>query len=277
MDRVIFIGFDTEQKAAEGDRALRDLHKEGLITIYNDAVVVKQRDGKVAVRERPDAGPVATAGGMLTGALIGVLGGPVGAAIGVGAGALLGSAFDLSRMGVTNDFVEDAGAHLEPGKAAVLAEIDEDWETPLDSRIEAIGGTVVRRTPTEVGDAMLEREIEAAQREVAKLEAESLVAVKTTQTEKAARKSERLQAKIDAAKARVREKEHELAAKMQSVKEEGQEKVATLEAQKKTTSQDAQAQLDRRLKEVQGAYDRRLQALKDAQQRLKASRMTSAT
>ena len=80
MNRVIFVGFDTEEKAYEGDRALHDLHKDGTLTLYNDAVVVKEPTGNVAVRRPPEAEPFGTFGGMLTGGLIGLLGGPVGAA-----------------------------------------------------------------------------------------------------------------------------------------------------------------------------------------------------
>ena len=130
MNKVIFVGFDTEQKAYEGDRALHDMHRDGTLTLYNDAVVVKEPGGKVAVRRAPDAEPVGAFGGMLTGGLIGLLGGPVGAAVGLGAGTLIGAAFDLTKEGVDRDFVEDAGARLEPGKAAVIAEIDEQWQVP---------------------------------------------------------------------------------------------------------------------------------------------------
>ena len=45
MNKVIFVGFDTEAKAYEGARALRDMHREGALTLYNDAVVVKDPDG----------------------------------------------------------------------------------------------------------------------------------------------------------------------------------------------------------------------------------------
>src|SRR4029079_17034950 len=135
MNKVIFVGFDTEQRAYEGDRALHDMHKDGTLTLYNDAVVVKEQSGQVAVRQAPDAEPVGTFRGMVAGGLVGLLGGPVGAAVGLGAGTLIGAAFDLTNEGLDGDFVEDVGARLEPGKAAVIAEIDEHWQVPLDTRM----------------------------------------------------------------------------------------------------------------------------------------------
>jgi len=275
MNRVIFVGFDTEQKAYEGDRALREMHRNGTITLYNDAVVVKEPSGKVAVRHQPDEGPVATLGGMITGGLIGLLGGPVGAAVGVGAGTLIGAAVDLTRDGVDSEFVKAVGARLEPGKAAVIGEIDEHWQVPLDTQMETLGGKLVRQTPTQIEDAYLERGIEAAQRELASLEAEKLAEVKASETKKVAKRTERLQAKIDAAKRNVRGKEDELAAKLRSVKEEGNEKIAVLESQKATATKESKALLEQRLVDVGADYQRRTQRLTEALERRKAAHATS--
>jgi uncharacterized membrane protein len=271
MNKVIFVGFDTEQKAYEGDRALQDMHRDGTLTLYNDAVVVKEPGGKVGVRRAPDAEPVGAFGGMLTGGLIGLLGGPVGAAVGLGAGTLMGAAFDLTKEGVDRDFVEDAGARLEPGKAAVIAEIDEQWQVPLDTRMEALGGNLVRRTQTQIEDAYLEREIETAQRELAILESETVAAMKASQTEKTRKRAETLQAKIDAAKRKVQEKENELVRKLHSVRDEGGQKITVLEAQKATATAESKAALERRLADVRADYERRTERLQEALDRRKAA------
>jgi uncharacterized membrane protein len=185
MNKVIFVGFDSEQKAYEGVRALREMHTDGTLTLYNDAVVVKEPTGAVAVRQAPAGEPFGAFGGMVTGGLVGLLGGPVGAAVGLGTGTLIGAAFDLSREGLDREFVEDAGASLEPGKAAVIAEIDERWQVPLDTRMEGLGGKVLRQTQTQIEDAYLERSVETAQQDLAALEAEQLAQVTTAHTEKA--------------------------------------------------------------------------------------------
>lgn len=275
MNKVIFVGFDTEQQAYEGNRALHDMHREGTLTLYNDAIVVKESGGSVAVRRAPDAGPVGTFGGMVTGGLIGLLGGPVGAALGLGTGTLIGAAFDLTKEGVDGDFVEDAGARLEPGKAAVIAEIDEQWQVPLDTRMEALGGNVVRRTQMQIEDAYLEREIETAQKELAELEAETLAEVTASQTDKARKRVEKLQAKIDAAKRRVQEKEDELARTLQSAKEEGNKKIAMLEVQKATATADSKAALERRLSDVRSDYERRTRRLQEALDRREGAQATA--
>jgi uncharacterized membrane protein len=275
MNKVIFVGFDTEQQAYEGDRALHNMHRDGTLTLYNDAVVVKEPCGNVTLRQPPDAEAIGTFGGMITGGLLGLLGGPVGAAAGLGAGTLIGVAFDLTKEGLDRDFIEDVGARLEPGKAAVIAEIDEYWQVPLDTRMEALGGKLLRRTRTQIEDAYLEREIEAAQRELADLEAETLAEVKGSTTDKARQRAEKLQAKIDDAKRKVREKQNELAAKMRSVKDEANEKIARLEAQKATATAEAKTLLERRLADVRSEYQRRIERLEQALDRRTAVHATS--
>lgn len=274
MNKVIFVGFDSEQKAYEGDRALHEMHSEGTLTLYNDAVVVKERGGKIVMRREPEAEPVGTFGGMITGGLVGLLGGPVGAAVGLGAGTLIGAAFDLTQEGIDRDFVEDAAARLEPGNAALVAEIDEQWQVPLDTRMEAMGGKVVRQTRTEIEDAYVERSFEATERELAALEAEKVAQVQAAQVEKARKQAEKLQAKIDAAQRKLHAKQRDLAAKMQAVREEGNRKIAVLEAQKATATAESKIFLDERLAQVRGEYGRRTKRLQDALESRKAAQTT---
>ena len=58
MDRMLVVVFDTEKKAYEGKKALMELDGEGSIVVYAYAVVSKDADGKVTVRQSDDAGPL---------------------------------------------------------------------------------------------------------------------------------------------------------------------------------------------------------------------------
>ena len=51
MDKVVAVVFNDEKQAYEGLRAFRDLHTDGSITLYSNAVVAKDPSGKVVVRE----------------------------------------------------------------------------------------------------------------------------------------------------------------------------------------------------------------------------------
>ncbi len=276
MNKVIFVVFEGQEQACEGERALRQMHGDGVITLYNDAVVVRQPDGKVTVQAQPDTDRVGALGGLITGSVIGVLGGPVGVVLGVGAGTVLGAAFDAARVGIGRDFVTDVGTHLAPGKTAVIAEIDEDWEMPLDMRMEGIGGTVLRRTRTQLDDAYLQEAIDACQKELMSVEAEKVAALKAAETEKARQQVDRQQAEIDAARRNVQEQEDALVEKMRSVSQEGRERIAVLEAQKATATEESNALLERRLADVRRQYEQRMQRLNEAFERRKAGGETAA-
>src|SRR5579862_7641294 len=161
MRKFIVVIFPNETKAYEGTRAFQDLNAEGSLTLYGMSVVVKSADGTLSVKQAADQGPLGTASGMLAGALIGLLGGPVGAALGLGGGALIGGAFDLVNLGVSADFIQKVSQELTPGRAALITDVDEEWVTPLDTRMEAIGGVVVREWRTDFEDDQHQREVNA--------------------------------------------------------------------------------------------------------------------
>ena len=158
MNKMLVAVFDSEAAAFEGLSALRDLHKAGDITLYASAVVVKDKAGKISVKQQADGGPAGTALGFLTGGLIGLLGGPAGLAAGVTIGGLTGLLFDLDKSGIGATFLEDVSKALTPGKVAVLTDLDESWTTPVDTRLHKQGAIVFRRLRSEVVEDQLARE-----------------------------------------------------------------------------------------------------------------------
>lgn len=83
-------------------RALRELHAEGSLTVYAMAIIAKNADGQISVKQAADQGPIGFALGGLIGGLTGLLGGPAGAAIGLSAGAFAGAMTDLLNAGVAS-------------------------------------------------------------------------------------------------------------------------------------------------------------------------------
>ena len=81
----------------------------------------------------------------------------IGAAVGFSLGALTGLIVDLSRSGVNIDFVDEVSGTLLPGTTAVVAEVEESWETPVNTRLGNLGGLVFRRLRSEVVEDQLER------------------------------------------------------------------------------------------------------------------------
>jgi len=204
MERMLVVVFDNETKAYEGRSALRQLELEGNISIYAGAVVIKHADGTVSVKQPEDFGPVGTLLGTSAGSLIGLLGGPVGVAIGATSGFALGGLFDLDNVRVGEEFIDDVAKSLTPDKVAVVAEIDEDWTTPVDTRMEALGGKVFRRALWEVQESLRKEDVAAMKADLAQLKDE-ISQARADQRTKLQTRIDQLQTKIDAKQKAARE------------------------------------------------------------------------
>jgi uncharacterized membrane protein len=196
MERMLVVIFDNETRAYEGTAALRELERDGSIAVYAGAVVVKNADGTIAVKQVDDLDPIGTLVGTSVGGLIGLLGGPVGLAIGAATGLTLGAFADLANLRVGDDFVEDVSHSLTPNKVAVIAEIEEDWMTPVDTRMEALGGSVIRRGLSEMREEVRQAQIAAMKGDLAQLK-EELARANAARKAKLQNGVDYLQARID--------------------------------------------------------------------------------
>ncbi len=245
MDKMLVVVFDSEAEAYEGARALQALHDEGSITLYGHSVIVKDANGTVAVKEDAVRGPIGEAVGLLTGSLIGMIGGPVGLAIGGTLGVVGGSTYDIANLGVDVDFLDESAGSLKPGSAALVAEIEEEWVTPLDTRMETLGGSVLRRARGEVVDAMIARDKAGAEAELAALQAEY-------QQANAERKA-KLQARIDAGNANLRKIQERTTEWHEARQREAEAKMASLKEQEARASAERKQQIAKRQAEIEAS------------------------
>lgn len=216
MDRMVVTVFDNETKAYQGKTALQQLEYEGNIALYASAVVLKHADGSVTVKNEDYAPPFASVAGTAFGTLIGVLGGPIGVGIGAASGLLIGGMVDVDNLRVGEDYVEDVSRALTPNKVALIAQVDEEWTTPLDTRMEAIGGTVFRRALSDVQEQVDDEAIAAMKADLAGFKAEI--------SKVNADRKKKLQAKIDALDAKIQARENKLEARKEALKREAQAK-----------------------------------------------------
>jgi uncharacterized membrane protein len=124
------------------------------------------------VRQENTSGPLGTLVGTSLGSFIGLLGGPTGLAIGAATGMAAGLAADIDNSRIGEDFIDDVRTALTPGKVAVVAEVEEDWTTPLDSRMEKLGGVVYRRAMSAVHDTANDEDTAAIKADIAEMKAE---------------------------------------------------------------------------------------------------------
>jgi uncharacterized membrane protein/sporulation protein YlmC with PRC-barrel domain len=256
MDKMIVVVFDSEIKAYEGSKALQELQYEGSINLYAKAVIARDAGGKVTVKEQGDMGPVGTAVGLLTGSLVGLIGGPIGVAIGAGVGMSGGALYDMMHLGIGEDFLYEVEKSLLPGKAAVVAEVWEEWTLPVDTRMEAMGGVVFRRTSMEVVDEQIERDVHALNTDLDALEAEYNQATGEAKAN--------LQKKIDAAKARLQATQDAIQARIEASQKETDAKIKSLQEQADKAHGERKAKREARIAELKADQKRRSDLLKQA-------------
>jgi uncharacterized membrane protein len=261
MDKILVVVFENESKAYEGSLALQELQNEGGINLYAKAVITRDANGKVVVKQQGDTGPVGTAVGLLTGTLIGLFGGPVGLAIGATLGTSGGLLYDLAEAGVGEDFLDEVGKSLKVGKAAVVAEVWEDWMLPVDTKMEAIGGVVFRRTRRDILDQQVEADITTLKAEIDELESEQDRASTEGKT--------KLQAKINAAKAKLQTMQDTVQARLKASQKEIETKIQSLQEQAAKARGERKAKLEKRIAELKTDYQRRSNQLKQAGEHIK--------
>jgi uncharacterized membrane protein len=233
MDRMLVVVFDNEAKAYEGKRALMQLDGEGSISVYAYTVLAKHADGTATLKEGDDFGPVGTVLGITFGSLIGLLGGPMGLAIGAAAGTLAGGAVDINESFVGADFIDDVKKALAPNKFALVAEIEENWTTPVDTRMEAIGGTVFRRAVSEVKHTIHEENVNAMKADQAEMKAE--------QAQARADRKAKLQEKINQLDSKIQAQLQKAKEGREAAQREAQAKVQVLKAKASAAKAEAAA------------------------------------
>ncbi|SFI69861.1 DUF1269 domain-containing protein [Bradyrhizobium sp. Gha] len=256
MNKMLIAVFETESSAFEGLSALRELHREGDVTLYASAVIVKDKAGKIEVKQAADQGPVGTAIGLLTGSLIGLLAGPAGLAIGASLGGLGGLLFDLDSTGISATFLDEVAKELSPGKAAVLADVEETWTTPVDTRLHKLDGTIFRRLRSEVIEDQLVRESAAFQAE--------LKALQDDFNHSAAESRAAIQKDIEQVKTQIKTVQEQAKKRLDQAKAETDAKVQSLTDQAKQASDRARRRISSRIAEVKADFDRRATKLNQA-------------
>jgi len=246
MEKMLVGVVDNEKKAYEVLRALKELDQDGSITIYGEAVIEKA-DGTINTKQVDADFPIRALGGTALGAFIGLLGGPVGVGIGAVTGGLAGGFRDLYLAGVSAEFVDDVAATLNPGKFAVVADVNEEWITPVDVRMERIGVTVFRSVKKSV-------ETEQREREVATLHAE----IEQTKAELAKAHADRkakLQARIDKLNAQLQTELDQVKQRSEQFKSETEAKVQALQKKAEKAHADAKASLNAQVKRTRQEYE----------------------
>jgi len=247
--KMLAVVFNDEKSAYEGVRALKELNSEGSIDVFAGAVLQKDAQGWVATKKVDSDFPIQTFAGTAMGALIGLLGGPAGVAVGSAAGVAAGLLGDMYTANVDEEFLTEVSTALTPGKWAVIAEVDEDWVTPVDTRMEALGGVVHRTVKSTFEHEQWSQAAADARTELDQLKAEEKQA-------RADRKA-KLQAQIERLNKRVDAKLARADARSRQANDEFQVRVTALQKRVDKERGDRKVALEARLAKLRSDFHSR--------------------
>ena len=118
MSDLIVVGFKDEFKADEVMNELRKLQSQYLVDLEDAAVVVRNQEGKVKIKQAQELVAAGAVSGSYWGILLSVIFfNPIFALVGAAAGALSGA---LSDIGIDDNFMRDLGSTIEPGTSAIF-------------------------------------------------------------------------------------------------------------------------------------------------------------
>ena len=195
-ENVIVVGFADADRAYEAMTTLNELASQGQIELAEAAVVIRDHDGHIDVKDQvADQSFAGTASGGLVGLLIGILGGPLGVLLGGATGLAVGSLFDLADAEDTDSVLSEMSKTVKVDRTSLLAHVVEQSPEVVDSAMTRLSGTVVRRSVADVEAEIAA--VEAAQREAKrKARAELRKARHDKRHDEAHAKIEELKAKL---------------------------------------------------------------------------------
>jgi uncharacterized membrane protein len=194
---VLAMNFTDDGNAYEALTTLKELDGQGQVSVEGAAVVLRQEDGSIAIKDEVgDIGYEGAATGGVIGLIVGILGGPIGVLIGGATGVLVGSLFDLDDLDEIESVLGEMSRTVRPGHLAVLAVVDEQSPEVIDAAILRLNGVVLRLPLADV-----EAEIAAAE------EAQRIAKKEARKALREARREERKE-KIQAKLAELKSKLH---------------------------------------------------------------------
>jgi uncharacterized membrane protein len=167
MSELVVVSYKGEDTADQVLNKLRELQKEYLVDLEDAVVVIRDKKGKVRLKQSVPLVRVGAASGLAWGGLFGLLvgiffmnpllGWLTGAAAGAGAGALSGA---LSDYGINDDFIKSVGKTLEQGSSALFILVRRVNLEKVLPELKPFGGTILKTSLTTEQEQRLKKALE---------------------------------------------------------------------------------------------------------------------
>ena len=155
MSSLIAVGFKDEFTADAVILELQKLQQEHLIDLEDAAVVIRNKEGKVKIKQTQEL----TATGALSGGFWGLLFGFIffnpllGWAVGALAGAVSGA---LTDIGIDDNFIRDVGSTITPGTSAIFVLVRQATADKVLEDLSKFEGTVLKTSLSKDDEAKLQ-------------------------------------------------------------------------------------------------------------------------
>lgn len=143
MSNLLVVLFDNMEEAGKVRETLRSVQRQDYINLDDAAVVVKDEDGKIHVKDETDRGvKIGAVGGGLLGLLLAGVFFPIGGlVIGAVGGALVGKTLDT---GIDKKFIKDVEEQLQPGTSALFVIVRDAEPDVAVAALRPYKGTVLQ-------------------------------------------------------------------------------------------------------------------------------------
>ena len=155
MSSLIAVGFDDEFTAEAVMLELRKLQQEHLIDLEDAAIAIRNKEGKVRIKQTQEL----TASGAVSGGLWGLLFGFIffnpllGWAVGAIAGGVSGA---LTDIGIDDNFIREVGSTITPGTSAIFVLVRKATSDKVLEDLSKFKGKVLKTSLSHEDEAKLQ-------------------------------------------------------------------------------------------------------------------------
>lgn len=165
MSELVVITYDDVHQAEEVRIKLLKMQKDYLIDLEDAVIAVKDKKGKIKLRQMYDLTGAGAMSGGFWGILIGLLfmNPLLGFVVGSASGAVGGA---LSDVGIDNNFMKQLAANLQEGKSVLFVLVRKSTPDKVLAELRGAGGKIIQTSLSHEKEEELQAALDAAKSEI---------------------------------------------------------------------------------------------------------------